>query len=245
MSTLPLQLSVRGLNKSFTLHNQDGQNRNVIQSMSFQVAQGETVALVGPSGAGKSTILRCLYGNYLPDSGTIDIAHRDQLVDIASADSQTILKLRRYTMGWVSQFLRVIPRVRTLDVVAEPAIRIGVDAVIAIERAEELLVRLNVPTRLWHLAPATFSGGEQQRVNLARGLVGQHSLLFVDEPTASLDEVNRAVVVQLLREATARGTAIVGIFHDEFVRRSLGVRCIDVEPSVDSNTNENREGQNP
>jgi alpha-D-ribose 1-methylphosphonate 5-triphosphate synthase subunit PhnL len=216
--TSPLQLSVCALSKSFTLHNQDKQRREVVRSASFSVTKGETVALVGPSGAGKSTILRCLYGNYLPDSGSIHVAHRGDIVDVARADAHTIQRVRRYSMGWVSQFLRVIPRIPTIDVVAEPALRIGLEPDVAIGRAEELLSRLNVPTRLWHL------------VNLARGLVAQHQLLLVDEPTASLDEANKGIVVDLLREASARGTAIVGIFHDEHVRTSLNVRSIEVHP---------------
>ncbi len=224
------RLSVCALTKSFTLHNQDKQRREVVRAVSFSVAKGETVALVGPSGAGKSTILRCLYGNYLPDSGSIHVAHRGDVVDLAQADAHTVQNVRRYSMGWVSQFLRVIPRVSTIDIVAEPALRIGINPEAALGRAEELLTRLNVPTRLWQLAPATFSGGEQQRVNLARGLVAQHQLLLVDEPTASLDDVNRGIVVDLLQEASARGTAIVGIFHDAHVRSSLNVRSIEVHP---------------
>jgi alpha-D-ribose 1-methylphosphonate 5-triphosphate synthase subunit PhnL len=226
------QLSVNHLHKSFTLHNQDARCREVVTSMSFDVHHGETVAFVGPSGVGKSTVLRCLYGNYLPDSGSIQVAHHGGVVDIAKADSHSVQEIRRFTMGWVSQFLRVIPRVHTINVVAEPAIRSGMDPEIALARAEELLTRLNVPTHLWQLAPATFSGGEQQRINLARGLVAQHPLLLVDEPTASLDETNRDVVIDLLKEAAFRGTAIVGIFHDEYVRRSLQIRPIELQPAV-------------
>ncbi|MGR3582095.1 MAG: ATP-binding cassette domain-containing protein, partial [Sagittula sp.] len=130
--------------------------------------------------------------------------------------------------GYVSQFLRVVPRVPTLDVVAEPLRAVGVDETAARARAAELLARLNIPETLWPLSPTTFSGGEQQRVNIARGFAHAYPALLLDEPTASLDAVNRAVVLELIEAAKARGAAIVGIFHDEAARARVCDREIDV-----------------
>jgi alpha-D-ribose 1-methylphosphonate 5-triphosphate synthase subunit PhnL len=139
------------------------------------------------------------------------------------------MDIRRQTIGYVSQFLRVIPRVSALDVVAEPLRRIGVAADLARERAADLLTRLNLPEYLWHLPPATFSGGEQQRVNIAHGLVIDRPILLLDEPTASLDANNRRCVINLIQEAKMRGVAIVGIFHDDEIRQTLATHYFDVE----------------
>jgi alpha-D-ribose 1-methylphosphonate 5-triphosphate synthase subunit PhnL len=217
-------LEVSSLSKTFVLHNQGEVTSQVIQNCSFRVKAGEAVMLVGPSGSGKSTLLRCLFGNYLPDEGSIDVLHFGKSVDLVHSAPATINQVRRHTLGWVSQFLRVIPRVSTLELVAEPAMRMGFSQLESFDRATTLLTRLNVPEKLWKLAPATFSGGEQQRVNVARGLVADHPLLLVDEPTASLDDANRAVVVELLNEAVGRGAALVGIFHDSAVRDAIGTR---------------------
>lgn len=131
-------------------------------------------------------------------------------------------------LGHVSQFLRVVPRVPTLEVVAEPLLRLGVAPDAARVRAAELLARLNIPERLWTLSPTTFSGGEQQRVNIARGFAHDYPALLLDEPTASLDAQNREVVLRLIDEAKARGAAILGIFHDEGARDRVCDRLVDV-----------------
>lgn len=222
------RIAVRGLAKTFTLHPQGGVRIGVLEGAELDVAAGEGVALTGPSGTGKSTLLRCLYGNYQPSDGAVWVRHGDAWIDLCEADPTTVIEIRRTTIGWVSQFLRVIPRVPTLDIVAEPVIAQGVPKDEAKARAAGLLHRLNVPERLWRLAPATFSGGEQQRVNVARGLAGSHPILLVDEPTASLDAANRDVVVELLTEARTAGAAIVGIFHDPEVRSTVATRSFDV-----------------
>ncbi len=139
-----------------------------------------------------------------------------------------MLTLRRYSIGYVSQFLRTVPRVSALDVVAEPLVIRGVDKGEAQGHARELLARLNLPERLWSLPPATFSGGEQQRVNIARGFITDHPVLLLDEPTASLDATNRAVVVAMIAEKKAAGVALLGIFHDEDVRQQVADRIVDV-----------------
>ncbi|MFZ7092461.1 phosphonate C-P lyase system protein PhnL [Primorskyibacter sp. 2E233] len=210
--------------KTFTLHNQGGAVIRVMEGANLKVARGECVALVGASGAGKSTLMRILYGNYLAETGAVRVAG----VDVAQAAPREILKLRRETLGYVSQFLRVVPRVPTLDVVAEPLRAVGVPADQARARAAEFLRRLNIPQTLWELSPTTFSGGEQQRVNIARGFAHAYPVLLLDEPTASLDAANREVVLGLIEDAKARGAAIVGIFHDEAARARVCDREIDV-----------------
>ncbi|RFU49438.1 phosphonate C-P lyase system protein PhnL [Paraburkholderia sp. DHOC27] len=230
-----LMLRAVNIGKTFTLHAQGGVQIDALADVSLDVARGECVVLVGPSGAGKSTLLRCLYGNYLASSGAIAIRsaqHDVQHVDITAAEPHDVLRLRRDVVGYVSQFLRVIPRVSTHTLVAEPLVSRGVPEDEARERGAALLARLNVPERLWSLAPATFSGGEQQRVNIARGLIAGHPLLLLDEPTASLDAENRAVVAELIIEARERGAAIVGIFHDEDTRARVATRRLELQPPL-------------
>ncbi|WP_043335550.1 phosphonate C-P lyase system protein PhnL [Belnapia moabensis] len=223
-------IRTEGLGKSFTLHLQGGLRIPVLESVEMAVAAGECVALAGPSGAGKSTLMRLLYGNYGAGTGRILIRHRGAEVDLAAADARLVREVRCETLGYVSQFLRVIPRVPTLDIVAEPLMARGVAREAARARAAELLARLNLPARLHGLPPATFSGGEQQRVNLARGFVPGYPVLLLDEPTASLDAGNRAVVVGLIRAAKQAGTAVIGIFHDTEVRDQVADRLFEVLP---------------
>jgi alpha-D-ribose 1-methylphosphonate 5-triphosphate synthase subunit PhnL len=221
-------LRVSGLNKSFVMHAQGDLALPVLRDVALSVAPGECLALVGPSGAGKSTLLRSLYGNYRADSGSIRVRHRDEWVELAGAEPRVTLDVRRHTMGFVSQFLRVIPRVPCVDVVAEPMLRLGADPEETRRRAEFLLGMLGIPERLWSLPPATFSGGEQQRVNIARSLITDYPVLLLDEPTASLDLANRDGVIDLIRQRRDAGTAIVGIFHDLAVREALANRTHNV-----------------
>jgi alpha-D-ribose 1-methylphosphonate 5-triphosphate synthase subunit PhnL len=220
----PPRLVVEGLCKSFVLHNQGGIRLDVLDGEDLTVAAGECVVLDGPSGTGKSTFLRCVYGNYKAGAGSILVQDGGTAVDIAAAAPREVLALRRRGIGYVSQFLRAVPRVAAIDVVSEPLRATGTPAEDARARAAGLLARLNIPERLWPLAPATFSGGEQQRVNIARGLAMDYPLLLVDEPTAALDAENRAVVVDLIREALGRGAAVIGIFHDRDVRVRVASR---------------------
>jgi alpha-D-ribose 1-methylphosphonate 5-triphosphate synthase subunit PhnL len=221
-------LRVSGLNKSFVMHAQDDLALPVLRDVALAVAPGECLALVGPSGAGKSTLLRSLYGNYRADTGSIRVRHRDAWVELARAEPRVTLDVRRHTMGFVSQFLRVIPRVAAVDVVAEPTLRRGAEPDEARRRAEFLLGLLGISDRLWSLPPATFSGGEQQRVNIARSLICDYPVLLLDEPTASLDTANRDSVIDLSRQRREAGAAIVGIFHDVAVREALATRTHDV-----------------
>ena len=223
-----LPLRVRDIAKTFVMHLRGGLRLPVFSSVSFEVAAGECLVLGGPSGVGKSSILKMLYGNYSVDAGEILIAHAGQSVDLANALPREVLDVRRLTLGYVSQFLRAIPRVSALEVVADPLIARGTDRAEALERAKAALARLNLPRELWSLPPATFSGGEQQRVNIARGFISDHPILLLDEPTASLDAANRAVVIDMIEEKKTTGTALVGIFHDEDVRDRVASRVVDV-----------------
>jgi alpha-D-ribose 1-methylphosphonate 5-triphosphate synthase subunit PhnL len=225
---MTVMLRTRGLAKSFTLHLRDGLEMPVLSDIDLEIDAGMCVVLSGPSGAGKSTLMRSLYGNYRADHGSIEVRHHGAMLDIAAADPRTVLAVRRDTLGYVSQFLRVVPRVAALDVVAE--VLHDRDPAEARDRARSLLQRLNIPTRLHAIPPATFSGGEQQRVNLARGFIAGHPILLLDEPTASLDAANRLVVIELVREAKARGTAIVAICHDADVRDAIADRLFEMTP---------------
>ncbi len=221
-------IEIDGLSKGFVRHAAGERQLPVLGGFSLAVAAGECVALAGPSGVGKSTVLRCLYGSYRPDAGSLRVRHDGAPVELVGAPPWLVRAVRRRTLGYVSQFLRLIPRVPALRVVAEPLLDAGVIEDAAERRAGAMLERLNIPSRLWDLPPATFSGGEQQRVNLARALAPAYPLLLLDEPTAALDAGNRAVVVELIREARQRGAAMIGIFHDRPVRDAVADRVLEM-----------------
>jgi alpha-D-ribose 1-methylphosphonate 5-triphosphate synthase subunit PhnL len=221
-------IDISNAEKTFTMHLQGGVELPVVRGVSFQVSPGECVVLSGPSGAGKSSILKMIFGNYRCDGGRINIRHQGAVIDLAKAEPREILSVRRATIGYVSQFLRAVPRVPTIDVVAEPLIANGTPRAEARERAGALLHRLNIPERLWALPPSTFSGGEQQRVNIARGFISDLPILLLDEPTASLDAKNRAVVVELIEQKKRQRVAMVAIVHDDEIRHLIADRIVDV-----------------
>jgi alpha-D-ribose 1-methylphosphonate 5-triphosphate synthase subunit PhnL len=230
-------MQMNQVSKRFTLHQRNGVELPVLHRVDLSIARGECVVLDGPSGMGKSTLLKLIYANYRTSSGTITINKSNgQSIELTKATPRELLEIRRETIGYVSQFLRVIPRVSALDIVADPLIE---DVLVsqhnnqelvntAITKAKELLTRLSIPERLWHLPPATFSGGEQQRINIARNMIKHRELLLLDEPTASLDVENSQTVVALIREAIDRGAAVVGIFHDKKVAEAVATRRIDM-----------------
>ncbi len=221
-------LNVEGLAKHFRLHTQGGIRIPVFDALHLELHPGESAAVCGPSGSGKSSLLRLVYGNYRIGGGAIRVRHRGRVVDLGAAASDVILDLRRWTVGYVSQFLRVIPRVPARDIVMEPLLQRGVDAAQARRRAEDLLGTLRIPERLWTLSPTTFSGGEQQRINIARGFAAFYPLMLLDEPTASLDPVNRQTVLDLIKAAREAGAAILSIFHDPGDRQATTGRVIDL-----------------
>jgi alpha-D-ribose 1-methylphosphonate 5-triphosphate synthase subunit PhnL len=225
---MSVMIEINNAEKTFTMHLQGEVRLPVVRGVSFQVSAGECVVLAGPSGAGKSSILKMIFGNYRCDGGRIGIRHRDALLDLGQAEPRDVLSVRRTTIGYVSQFLRAVPRVPTVDVVAEPLLAVGVSRGEARTRAAELLRRVNIPERLWSLPPSTFSGGEQQRVNIARGFISDYPILLLDEPTASLDAGNREIVVKLIEEKKSAGVAMLAIVHDDEVRRAIADRIVDV-----------------
>ncbi|MDO8901915.1 MAG: phosphonate C-P lyase system protein PhnL [Phenylobacterium sp.] len=227
MTDKPL-IIVEDLAKTFVLHNAEQATIPVFQDLTLQVAAGECVVLAGESGVGKSTLMRSIFGNYLPTQGAVKVWHDGAYVDITRANPHEVLEVRRRTLGYVSQFLRVIPRVPTLQLVMEPLLENGVAFDEAKDRASELLSALRLPQAHWDLPPATFSGGEQQRVNIARSFIRKYPVLLLDEPTASLDAENRAIVVRLINEALAEGAAMIGIFHDLDVRDAVASRLFEV-----------------
>jgi alpha-D-ribose 1-methylphosphonate 5-triphosphate synthase subunit PhnL len=225
-----MMLRAAGVAKTFTLHLQGGVRLDVLRDAEITVRAGECVALAGPSGTGKSTFLRALYGNYLVNDGAILVRHQGEMVDLATADAPQVLAIRRETLGYVSQFLRAIPRVAALDIVAARAIERGMSVQAARAAAAAMLARLGISPRLQGLPPANFSGGEQQRVNLARAFVCHWPVLLLDEPTASLDAGNRDIVISLIGEAKAAGAAVVGIFHDAMVRDAVADHVLTLQP---------------
>jgi alpha-D-ribose 1-methylphosphonate 5-triphosphate synthase subunit PhnL len=221
-------LTLDGVTKTFTMHLQGGIRLPVVSGVSFAVNAGACAVLGGPSGIGKSSILKMIFGNYRCDAGRILVHADDEIFDVATAQPRRILALRNRTISYVSQFLRAVPRVAAIDVVAEPLVATGTKPDVARERAAELLTVLNIPKPLWGLPPATFSGGEQQRINIARGFLPERPILLLDEPTASLDATNRTVVGVLIADKKKRGTAIVAIAHDEDVRTAIADEIVDV-----------------
>ena len=225
---MTVMIAIENAEKTFTMHLQGGVKLPVVRGVSFQVNAGECVVLSGPSGAGKSSILKMIFGNYRCDSGHIGVRRQGAILDLAKAEPRTVLNARRDTIGYVSQFLRAVPRVPALDVVAEPLLAAGVSREEARKQAGSLLRRLNIPERLWALPPSTFSGGEQQRVNIATGFISNLPVLLLDEPTASLDAANRAVVVDLIDAKKRAGVAMLAIVHDDDIRHAIADRVVDV-----------------
>lgn len=207
-------LRVTGLMKVFKLHLLGGREVTACRDIEFTLYPGEVLGIQGPSGTGKSTILKCLYRTCLATAGQAWYRSLEGSVDLLHAPVQTILALRRLEIGYVSQFLRVVPRVSALQVVAEGLLRQGWTQSQALREAARLLDHLKIPADLWEASPCTFSGGEQQRVNIARAVAGWPRLLLMDEPTASLDQESKRPVQGLILELKRRGTSIVVVSHD-------------------------------
>ncbi|BCX03797.1 MAG: ABC transporter [Candidatus Roseilinea sp.] len=230
-------LEVKHLSKHFDVHHL--QRRVVAFSeLTFDLCAGEFVLVAGPNGVGKSSLLRCLYRTYLPVSGQALYHARDGTIDLARAADVDIAKLRREEIGHVTQFLRVRPRVSALEVVAEPLIAAGLSHTEAQERAARWLAALGLRRELWDAYPATFSGGEQQKVNLAHALIVPRRLLLLDEPTASLDPQARAALMEQLAQLKRSGVAMIGVFHHAEEVRHLVDKEVVLAQDAGRTTNE-------
>jgi len=225
-----VSLEIQGLSKRFILHIRDGLQVDALHDFSLRTRRGEFTGLVGHSGSGKSTLLKCLFRTYLPDSGTAAYTDESgQRTDLAAADEHTILRLRASGLGYVSQTLRVIPRVTVERTVGRPLAGRGLDRDEVLRKARFLLERLNLPQNLWDSYPALLSGGEQQRVNVAKALISEPNLLLLDEPTSALDSNNQAAVVELLEERLDGGATMIGAFHDAPSLQRLASSVIRLE----------------
>ncbi|MBV6624686.1 MAG: phosphonate C-P lyase system protein PhnL [Rivularia sp. (in: Bacteria)] len=222
-------LQVQELKKEFSLHEQNKVLPG-FQSISFNVKFGKLTALVGTSGAGKSSLLKCIYRTYLSQSGNINyLTVSGNWLNLATVNEYEILNLRCKEISFVTQFLHCLPRQTTLDVVAKPLFDLGYERNQAIEKAVILLQKMQLPERLWKISPATFSGGEKQRVNLARGMIMNPRLLLLDEPTASLDADTSQSVIELIQSIKQTGTGIIAVFHDPELIKFLADEVVKVE----------------
>jgi len=223
-------LRVEGFSKYFELHEQ----HKIIPSsddVNLEVFSGQLTALIGPTGAGKSTVLKGIYRTYLPSSGRLLFYTKEGIeIDLAKADEHLILNLRKNEIGFVTQFLHALPRQSTEDIVAQPLIQRGMDKKQARDLAREMLSAMNLPEALWGISPATFSGGEKQRVNLARGLVSRPRLLLLDEPTASLDINTTEKIVMLIENLKDDGVAMLAIFHHPELVERMADNVVQLEP---------------
>jgi alpha-D-ribose 1-methylphosphonate 5-triphosphate synthase subunit PhnL len=223
-------LTVQRLHKTFTLHLLGGRRLPALVDVSLAVAPGELVAVLGASGSGKSTLLKCLSRTYLPSGGSARYrSARYGMVDLVTAADPVVVSLRGNEIAVVSQFLHAVPRTPADLVVAEPLLRAGLPRDTARERARELMARLHLPRRLHDGYPATFSGGERQRVNLARAMVTTPRLLLLDEPTSALDPVTRSAAIGLIRDSVAGGAAAIGVFHDLSTVEELANRALLID----------------
>ncbi len=226
-------LELINLAKNFTLHMHNGKIIEGFNGVNFSVKEGSSMGISGPSGAGKSSILKCIYRTYLSSSGFI---HYESTqfgnVNLADAPEHIIIKIRENEIGYITQFLRVIPRVPCDLVVAEPLLLTGTGMPEALEISRRLLGRLGIPERLFGAFPATFSGGEQQRVNIARAVIRSPRLLLLDEPTASLDYKSAGAAMCILHELKKNGTTMIGIFHDPFVMKDFSDSIYQLEEKI-------------
>jgi len=223
------KLTVTNLHKTFEMHALGDKQVVGLDDVSFTVEPGEFLAIVGESGSGKSSLLKCIYRTYQPSSGQIIYHGTDGDVDLVSCDNRTVIQLRDTAIGYTSQFLDEIPRVPAVDVVARPLREQGMAQEAARDRAEMLLSRLQLPEELWNAFPATFSGGERQRVNLAQAIAPRPDLLLLDEPTSALDPETRQAAIELLEEFLDTETTVVGVFHNTEVVNAVADRVVELD----------------
>ena len=207
-------LAIEGLGKSFTIHQLDKRIK-ACEGIDIRVAPGQFIGITGRSGSGKSTILKLIYRSYLPEAGrALYLSDRFGLIDLFLASDRQMLYLRRREIGYVSQFLNLVPRTTARESIEHAALEVGMDSGRAREESERMLRHFELGEELWDSYASTFSGGEKLRLNVARAMVKHPRLLLLDEPTASLDELSKARVRELIQRLKAEGTTMLGIFHD-------------------------------
>jgi alpha-D-ribose 1-methylphosphonate 5-triphosphate synthase subunit PhnL len=225
-------IEITNLEKTFEMHVVGGKRVVGLDGVSFDVRDGEFLAVVGESGSGKSSLLKCLYRTYAPSGGSIRFRARSGIVDLASCSERAVLSLRDDEIGYASQFLDEIPRVPAVDVVARPLVEEGVDGPAARDVARDLLTELNLPAELHDAYPATFSGGERQRVNLARAIAPRPRLLLLDEPTSALDPETKSAAIDLLDRYLTDETTVVGVFHNRDVVARVADRVVVLDDAT-------------
>ncbi|TWF59221.1 phosphonate C-P lyase system protein PhnL [Neorhizobium alkalisoli] len=231
-------LRVEGLSKQFEMHHLR-RTLYAFEDLNFELGEGEFILLKGENGAGKSTLLRTLYRSYRPRAGHAFYHTKEGVIDLAAAADVDIAVLRRREIGFVTQFLNARPRVAAEEVVAEPLRLAGTPHAEALVEARRWLAAFGVKKQLWPAYPSTFSGGEQQKVNLARALILPQRLLLLDEPTASLDHTARKALVDRLTELKASGVAMIGVFHHPedvagLIDREIHLKAIKIEDEADN-----------
>ncbi|WAM33475.1 phosphonate C-P lyase system protein PhnL [Caldicellulosiruptor morganii] len=208
-------LEVKNLSKHFVLHMLQKKKIKGFENISFSLKEKEAIGIIGKSGSGKSSLLKCIYRTYIPTSGSVIFNSKIfGPIDLASASEDKILVLRNKEISYVSQFFKVIPRVSAIEIVSSELLKRGKKKEEAYYIASQYLERLDIPKDLWDAYPATFSGGQQQRLNIIKAIIVKPRLLLIDEPTASLDRYSKNKVIDLLLELKDEGTSIVGVFHD-------------------------------
>ncbi|MEM8745337.1 MAG: ATP-binding cassette domain-containing protein [Actinomycetota bacterium] len=226
MSAVDTVLAIRGLHKSFRLHNVDGRLVDGLRGVDLDVDAGEHVALAGSSGAGKSTLLKCVYRTYLPSAGSVVLHGSDGPIDLTTLSDAALAARRGRDLGYVSQFLRAEPRRGALDVVARAGVARGMQRDAALEAAAASLRRLHIDESLWDVYASVLSGGEKQRVNLAAGTISPPRLLLLDEPVSALDPANREAALDLIADLTSQGVAVLAVFHDLEAMHRLASRVV-------------------
>jgi len=224
-------LKLENVSKSFIVHTLGGKVIHGFEEVSLNAGPGELLGLAGPSGSGKSSILKCIYRTYLATAGSIYYESEEfGPVDLVRASEHLIVRLRLREIGYVTQFLKVPPRVPAVDIVAEPLLWRGISGEAARKQACALLDRLHIPQVLFDAHPATFSGGEQQRINVARAVIANPRVLLLDEPTASLDQESVSRIVEILGDLKKEGCTMIGIFHDRNLMTSIADRMYEISP---------------
>ncbi|BDH60062.1 ABC transporter [Lysinibacillus sp. PLM2] len=207
-------IQVEHLQKDFTIHHLN-KTLHAVKDISFTVEKGKFLGIVGKSGSGKSTILKSIYGTYLPQSGAIYYDSESLgRINLVTASPREIVHLRKYEIGYVSQFLSVMPRTTAYELVVQSILETGANKQMALDEAALALGHFDLDETLWNNYPNYFSGGEKLRLNIARAVVKKPRLLLLDEPTASLDNVSKLKVRQSIEKLKAQGTTLIGIFHD-------------------------------